>query len=114
MGEEQFFVGINNHLDIRRNLLECSREMIQSMQSYEKLTRIRDIKIKRIKQLRTVIRETDLLITKLQEELPKTNLSAGIIEPAKRIKINSSPKVNEINKLEEQLKDIESEINRLS
>ena len=50
MGEEQFFVGINNHLDIRRNLLECSREMIQSMQSYEKLTRIRDIKIKRIKQ----------------------------------------------------------------
>ena len=113
MNEEQFFVGINNHVDVRRNILECSREMVQTMQSYEKLSRIRDVKIKRIKQLRTVMREMDLLITKLQEELPKTDLRAGVQEPARRLKISQSPKINEIDRLEEQLKDIESEINRL-
>jgi hypothetical protein len=115
MAEEKFFVGINNHLDVRRNVLECSREMIQSLQSYEKITRVREVKIQRIKQLRTVIKEIDLLMAKLQDQLPKTNLRAAVVQPSQELKIRTRTKdVSDIDKLEEQLRDIESEIAKLS
>ncbi len=113
--EEGFFVGINNPIDVRRNLLECSREMIQTLQSFEKIKVIRVEKLKRIQQLKTVLRELDLLVSKLRNELPKTHLRAQVVEPSPKTKLKSSGKtMNELEKLEQQLSALESEISRLS
>lgn len=114
--EEGFFVGINNPIDVRRNILECSREMIKTLQSIEKIGVIRVEKVKRIQQLKTVARELDLLVTKLRNNLPKTHLRAASQEaPNSRIKLSKSPDtVGELQELEGQLGALEAEISRLS
>ncbi|MBD3203322.1 hypothetical protein GF327_03450 [Candidatus Woesearchaeota archaeon] len=110
---QDFFVGVDNPMDIRRNLLESSRELIQTLQSYEKIKKIRELKIKRIKQLRTVGKELDMLFSKLKDTLPKTHLRAKVVEPAKT-KIKKKKGINTLDNLEVQLKDIEREISRIS
>jgi hypothetical protein len=114
--DNDFYVGVSNPLDVRRNLLECSREMIQTLQSYEKIKKIRDMKIKRIHQLKTVIRELDLLFSKLKSTLPKTHLRAKVKEIRSSLKYKPSDikDMNELEKLESQLKDVEQEIARIS
>ena len=97
-------------MDVRRNILECSRAMIHTLQSFEKLEKIREIKIKRIKQLRTVGKELELLISKLKVALPKTNMRAAEVD-ARPSTIKKG--INDLDKLEDQLKAIESEINKL-
>jgi hypothetical protein len=120
MDDERYFVGVNNHLEVRRNILESSRDMIQTMQSYEKVKAIREAKLKRLRQLRTVVKELDLLMARLQEQLPKTNLRAAMVEPApSAMKVHAKNKkdkreVNEIERLESQLKEIEQELSRIN
>ncbi|MBN2422689.1 hypothetical protein JXB41_05650 [Candidatus Woesearchaeota archaeon] len=112
-----FFVGVTNPLDVRRNVLESSREMIQTLQSYEKIKKIRESKVRRIQQLRTVIRELDLLFSKLKSSLPKTHLRAKVAESVSSSKVKSSDstkQMTELERLEEQLKEVEQEIARVS
>lgn len=111
---EGFFVGINNPIDVRRNVLECSREMIKTLQAHEKLTVIREEKLKRVKQLKTVIRELDLLFSKLRNGLPKTHLRAGLAEPSRKDSSRPAKTYTEIEELERQLGSLEKEISRLS
>ena len=40
--DKDFYVGINNPIDVRRNTLECSRELIQNLQSYENVKKVRE------------------------------------------------------------------------
>ena len=110
-----FFVGIYSPSDVRRNLLECSREMIQILKSYENIKKIREAKLKRTQQLKTVIRELDLLFSKLKAELPKNQLRALAPEkiPVSKSRTDIEP-VSSIEKLERQLKDVEREIARIS
>ncbi len=113
---EGFFVGVQNPLDVRRNTLECSREMIQILQLYAKLEQTRAEKMKRTQQLKTVVRELDLLFTKLRSTLPKTHLRAKVVDaPKTKMKVRGTIKeMTELEKLEQQLRDVEQEIGRLS
>ncbi|MFH0875578.1 MAG: hypothetical protein V1859_06575 [archaeon] len=117
--KQGFFVGINNPLDVRRNTLECSREMIQVLQLYTKVAKLREDKIKRTQQLKTVVRELDLLFTRLRSTLPKTHLRAKNVEEPNKSKLKMKGKVSlkelsELERLEEQLREVEQEITRLS
>ena len=113
--KDDFFVGINNPLDVRRNVLECSREMIQTLQTHEKIKKLREAKIKRTLQLKTVIRELDLLFSKLRTALPKTHLRAKVTEPKQRLKIKPSniKEMNEFEQLETQLSTKEQNIRQM-
>ncbi|MBU0757053.1 MAG: hypothetical protein KKF44_03230 [Nanoarchaeota archaeon] len=116
--KDGFFVGINNAVDLRRNILESSREIVQNMQSFENVRNIREIKIKRIQQLKTVIRELDLLFAKLRAELPQTHLRAiseeNIEVGRKKPKPKTLKEMTAIEKLDTQLREIEQEISRMS
>ena len=74
MEKEQFYVGIENTKEVRRNVLESSREMVHILQSYEKVQEIRKEKLRRVAQLKTVLEELKLLSSKLQKELPSVQV----------------------------------------
>ncbi|MEM3373810.1 MAG: hypothetical protein QW757_05230 [Candidatus Woesearchaeota archaeon] len=115
---EDLFVGIPEPVDVRRNLLESSRDLIKCLQSYEKLERIREQKLKYFKEMRKVSAELDLLITKLKEKLPKQGIrklekteqkkqiTETLIQPNKKLK-------SDLKKLEEQLQEIEEQLKSL-
>ena len=74
MAEKDFFVGIYNPKDVKRNVLESSRQVLDSLQSNAKLKKIRYEKIKYYEQMNKVMNEIDLLISRLQKKLPKSKL----------------------------------------
>ncbi len=107
--KEDFFVGIESTKDLRRNILESSREMVHILQSYEKVKEIREEKLRRIKQLKTVLEELKLLGSKLSRALP--SVQTRIIEAEKEAKksLKKEPRQSKVKKekKEEAKKDLE-------
>ena len=66
MKDDSFFVGIYNPEDSRRNILESSRELVKSLQAYDKLHNVREQKLLLFKEMKTVMEELDLLVGKLK------------------------------------------------
>lgn len=115
---DDLFVGIPEPLDVRRNLLESSKEVIKCLQTYEKLSAIREQKLKYIKEMKRVSAELDMLITKLKQKIPqhgirklekkehKEQVINELVEPKKTLK-------RDLKKLEEQLQEIEKQLQEL-
>jgi hypothetical protein len=120
--QEDFFVGIYDPVDVRRAILESSKEIISSLQSYEKLEKLRYEKLANINKMKTIMKELDLLITKLKTKLPKSYLrKAGEMEQDKKemvysnrtqkTKTTASPSLSsDLDRLEEQMRGIEKEL----
>lgn len=72
--EEVFFVGVQDPLEVRRNILEASKEMVQFLQQHEKLKTLRNEKEEAIKHLKEDVRQLKLHVNKLRQVLPKTKL----------------------------------------
>lgn len=104
MDEKDFFVGIYEPTDVRRNILESSKEIVESLQSNSKLTKIRNEKILLYDEMRKIMGDLDLLISKLNHKLPRTHLrketSEGKIHP-------------EMTKLEKELRSLETEFSKI-
>jgi len=121
---EVFHVGIKNPDDFRRAVLESSKQVIYSMQRFEKLSAIRSEKIKKTIEIKNNVAELTQLIKVLKKELPKTKLRAssrsGIptkIEPL-TVPVSTKPRytkeANDLDKLELELQDVEKKLNRLT
>lgn len=78
--EEVFYVGVPTPADVRRTLLECSREAVQFLQRYEKLKAIRQEKMQAVQQLRSDVRELRSLMSNAKKLLPKTHLKIKLSE----------------------------------
>lgn len=78
--EDVFYVGVRDPIEIRRNLLESSREAVQFLQRYEKLRSIRQEKLQAMQQLRIDVRELRALVNNLRKALPKTKLRIRLHE----------------------------------
>jgi hypothetical protein len=111
MEDEKFFVGIYDPLDVRRNLLESSKEVVKAMQAFETIEKTREEKLKLFREMNFIMKELDVLVTKLKARLPKSHLRKALDEPVKRkVPRVSSKFSSELEKLEEQLKMIEREL----
>jgi hypothetical protein len=107
--DDELFVGIHEPVDVRRNLLESSKEVVESLQKYEKLNIIRLKKLKYFDDMKKVMEEINFLIVKLKEKMPKNKLRKNV-EVAKS---NSSiPRTNEMSKIETELKSLEREFSK--
>jgi len=100
--EEDFFVGLNEPTEIRRNLLEASKLVIQNLQRHEKITLIREEKLRKIKALSNDIKKIKVMSNELKDLLPKTSI--------KTTKVTNS---TELRKLEHELTEIEEELGKL-
>lgn len=120
--ENPLFVGITSGDELRRGLLECSKSILESLKEYENFKGLREEKIKMIYKLRGEIKEVSRFINKLRTNLPKVK-EVGIKKPEfkkakaekpKMIRVEKPKGKTEIEKLEEELSEIESKLNSLS
>ena len=135
---EHFFVEIRHSSDIRRNILETLKGILEILQRFEKFKHLRHKKLENIQRLRVFMKETNKMFGTLKLKLPQTSLSAVVMrehpapqahqkEPIKKGKKEKSakekPKVvpkkepkelTEIDKLEAELSAIESKLKSLT
>jgi hypothetical protein len=78
--ESVFFVGIKDPIEIRRSILESSKEVVQYMQRAERFKEIRKEKTGEILKLKGLVEDTQKLVRKLKTELPKTKLRAASLK----------------------------------
>ncbi|RME53587.1 hypothetical protein D6783_01565 [Candidatus Woesearchaeota archaeon] len=76
MASEEYYVKIINPVGVRRNILESSKLLLESLKGYQRILDLRDEKFALIETLRRHMQELDLLAGKLREELPKQKLLA--------------------------------------
>lgn len=138
--KDVFYVGVQDPVEIRRNVLECSKDMVQFMQRYENLKNIRNDKEEAIHHLKEDVRELKSLVNKLRKVLPKSKLriksheekkeekpkpkkKKGKKKKAKKETKKEAPKEEttpppkpktEIERLESELADIEEKLGKLS
>ena len=111
MDENVFYVGIKEPIQLRRLLLECSKEILQSLQDYEKIQAIREEKIQNIMQLKTLIKEIYNLNSQLGRILPKAQLRAS--EEPKQIIPSEHRRRQELDTFQNQLDAIEQKLDSL-
>jgi DNA repair protein RadC len=100
MEEKNFFVGIYDPSDVRRNVLESSKEIVKSFQSSKNIKKIREDKLFLYDEMRNIMNELDMLIINLDKRMPKTHLRKTEI---------SNPSDPNLEKLEKEIRNIEKE-----
>tara|TARA_Y100000310_G_scaffold342247_1_gene444635 strand:- start:42768 stop:43157 length:390 start_codon:yes stop_codon:yes gene_type:complete len=120
-----FFVEIHEPAEVRRNILESLKDIVENLQRFEKFKRIREDKIKNINDLRKTIKEVNKLIPNLRKALPDVKVRAAKIERHKgrgKKKTSSKDKgkeevkekpLTELQKLESELNEIEGKLGNL-
>ena len=119
MNEKEFFVAVDNPVAMRRELLGTSKDIIVSLQRYERFKEIRIQKIEHTVKLKEIVSETHNLLKKLKMAMPEmeirtrtnkeTTTSSKIILPKKE----AQNYMSNIQKLDSQLSDIENKLSKL-
>ncbi len=128
--EEPLFVGVRGPLEIRRNLLEASRGVVESLKRYETLKVTREKKMVAVTNLKKDIKDISKLVFKLRASLPTVTVKPPPIAKEKAITVVKKEPVvkkfvkkvapvvkkpkTELDKLEDELSDIESKLNSIS
>ncbi len=76
MEEELFFVGIRDPIEMRKELLTCSKDLIDSLRRYEQYKDVKEQKLQNIMELKRVFDELLVLNKKMRNHLPRTPLRA--------------------------------------
>ena len=121
------FKKIDNPFELRRNLLEASKQMIHGLQKYERLRAIRVRKAEEIIKLKSIVKEINALNAKLKKEFPDIIFKTTKLKEAKEERVKAKEKVEkkkeamperkesrELVDLEKQLKDIERKLETIS
>ena len=128
-GSELFFVQVRNPSEVRKYILETLKQVIETLQRFEKFKLVRHEKIEQIQKLRRLLKETHKMFGSLKANLPETNLKAVIVKeketkksakkrnyrhdkkkPETENKQKPDKDMNEIEKLGSQLNAIESKL----
>ncbi len=129
--QELFFVEVRDPIDLRRNLLQTLKDVLESMQKFEKFKALRHEKLEQINKLRILLKDTNKLLGKLKLKMPQTNLRAMVIQEQKKQKkaeekntkkekvqerLHESPRkeLSDIEKLESEINAIEGKLKNLA
>lgn len=120
---KSFYVGLKDPTDLRRNLLECSKMVVRSLQKYERFRDLRRQKIENTLKLKSIIKEIKKYNNDLMSMLPetkvkekkkeKTKIPKGKKEIEEEISKAEIKKMSELEKLEAELSSIESKLDTL-
>ena len=129
-GNELFFVQVNDPGEVRRNILETLRDIVEVLKRFEKFKHLRHEKLEKINKLRGLLKETNKIFGNLKAKLPQTNLRATVIREipkqpkkthhrkGKKMKVaeEKMPKkeMTETDKLEAELTAIENKLKSLT
>ena len=73
---ELFFVQVKEPTEVRRNILETLRDIVEVLKSFEKFKRVRNAKLEKIHHLRVLTKQANKMLGDLRTKLPQTNLRA--------------------------------------
>lgn len=115
---EIYYIGIKDPVELRRNLLETSKHLIQFLKRQEEIKELRTGKAQLIIQLKEETEDITKLMMKLRRSLPKTKIRAAALdekkEPAeKTATVKSGKDATELDKLESELVEIENRLGTL-
>ena len=109
--EENFYVGVEDSADLRKDVLEASKRVRGIMQRYEKLKEIMAKKILEIENLKKIISEMSRLNTKLQSAMPKTRVR--IPKSPTKGKVVREEGADQLESLDKDLRDVEDKLSML-
>ena len=70
--DEIFYVGIRDQVELRKNLLQSSKDILDSLRRYEQYKLIKEEKLQYILALKNVFDELLVLNRRLRSKLPKS------------------------------------------
>ena len=119
--EDTLFVGITNKDELERSILECSKGILEALKEHERFKTVREGKIDLIRELKTDLKEISKLIDSLKVHLPKVKEAepekVDVVkvkeEKPKMVKVEKPKIKSELEKLEDELGEIESKLNNL-
>ncbi len=76
--EQVFFVKVREPDEVKKNLLESLRDIVESMHRFEKFKEIRQEKLKNITKLREDVKELIKLHSNLKAALPESKLRVSL------------------------------------
>ena len=122
--EDPLFVGITSGDDLRKNILECSKDILESLKDYERFRSKREEKLRLIQKLKDDLKQISRLVGKVKTSLPtvkETGIKKPVAKKAEKpikkeipIKVEKPREKTEIEKLEAELDDIEKKLRSLS
>jgi hypothetical protein len=80
MEDEIYFVQLQNSKDFRKSLLESIKQIIQILQSYENIKRIRFEKAQQMQKLVVILTEINSISSQLKINIPPVNRANKIVE----------------------------------
>tara|TARA_Y100000034_G_scaffold61196_2_gene74303 strand:- start:13626 stop:14048 length:423 start_codon:yes stop_codon:yes gene_type:complete len=119
--KELFYVGVRNSVDVRRNILESTKEFVQVLQMYSNFIKLRGDISDKVEKLQKDIKKIKALNSRLKRLMPDTGLRAGLVKKKKpkkekqektHKKKHAKP-VSELDQLESELNMIESKLNKI-
>jgi hypothetical protein len=124
MEEELFFVGIRDPIELRKELLTSSKNLIDSLRRYEAFKDLKEEKLQNVLELKHVFDELLVLNRKLRNHLPRIpgKVPTALKEmrqmregpkPAKSAGKPAKIGKNKIDVLEEELARIEERLGSL-
>lgn len=127
---ELFFAQVKEPVEIRRNILETLKEILEVLQRFEKFKHIRQEKLEGINKLRNSLKDANKMLGNLKLRLPQTNLRVTVVKEITNKKIHKKKKkvksdeekpdkpqkkeATEIERLESELSAIEDKLKSLT
>jgi len=123
--EKGFYVGISNPIDVRRNILETSKEIIQVLKRYESFHHIKEEKRAEMNKFRSMVNEITQLMLRLKTSLPPVRIEdlprreaaetarksmAPVTEKRVKAAQESASPSSELDRLEQELGKIEDKL----
>ncbi len=118
-----FFVEVREPEGVKRNILESLKEIVESLQRFEKFKETRKDKIEHTNKLRKIVKDTNKLVLDLKKSFPETKIRTvrAISETTEKKKTIVGKKkevverkpMTELQKLESELNEIEGKLESL-
>jgi len=103
--EEPLFIGIGEPVELRKHILEPTREVIQFLQSYEEFIKIKEEKTDTVLQLKEDLKNIKSSINKLKRLLPRNKIKGE--KTHEKIKKEIKKERRYIRKTEEETEEIQ-------
>ncbi len=118
------YIHIQNPSEIRRNVLESTKFLIQVLKKYEQLSETRTKKTEEIDKLKVILGDINTLFSQIKEDLPKVDPSllpkkkkVVPVPPAPKKEVvvpKAAPvKKSQLDHLDDELSTIEEKLRRL-
>jgi len=110
--KEIFYVNIHSSHDLRRGILETSKQVIESLHRHEKFKKTRAERIKAVEELIIIFREINEVAGQLNIDLPKIKLpqSKRVVPEEPQPEKKDKKDDDELKKLESAIAQIESRL----